>query len=144
MSTINLNGVFVDISEFIYTYASSYHHNHVKCVLAIENWKDVDCDVKYARYLQEYIKCKETLIEKTKNEAEVVLKEYSKKRSTEAYNFIFRNLIDELRNNYTVTDEEYDEIKSQLDSSIEENFNFEYLKRAREIEEKFYQEKFRG
>ncbi len=132
----------MNLSDFIYLYSSRYHRNNVKCVLAIENWNDSDCDVKYARYIQDYIKSRNVLVEKDKDAVEIVLDQYSIKRSDEAYSYIFKNLISGLRNNCIISDEEYDGIKTKLDPLKTENFNFAFLKKAREIEESFYQNKF--
>ena len=128
-------------SKFIYLYSSTYHHNNVKCALARENWGDTDGDVKYARYIQDYIKCRNILIEKDEHIIEEVLKKYLKKRSNEVYDTIFKFIINELRIYYNVSDDEYDDIKLQLSTLKDDNFNFEYLKKAREIEEKFHQKK---
>jgi hypothetical protein len=53
-------------------------------------------------------------------------------------------MIEGLRNNFIVTDEEYDSIKYELDKYKDDEFNFEFLKKARLIEEEFYQRKARG
>ncbi|MDR2143161.1 MAG: hypothetical protein LBP29_02190 [Treponema sp.] len=47
---------------FLYCYAKRYHQYNVKIVLMRENWDDKDFDVKYAKYMQEYIRVKDKLL----------------------------------------------------------------------------------
>jgi len=135
----SLNGCFVNESDFLYNYAKVYHAPNVRTVLARENWADRDCDVKYARYMQDYIKVKGQCATLSDDKIGRALELLRNNRVKNTYKFIFDEMIGEMRKQKPVDDSQYDSFKMKL-SPLEtvDDFNFEYLDMVRKIEEEFY------
>ncbi|MCL2156302.1 MAG: hypothetical protein FWH53_11600 [Leptospirales bacterium] len=128
----------MELKDFIYLYAKQYHSNLVKVTLAVENWNDQDFDKRYLRYIQEYIKCRDILLNKDAENIEIVFRQAKEKRIKDTYEFLFKRAIENIRQDFILSDTDYDNFKNKLRQfEDKENFNFDYLIELRNIEEEF-------
>jgi hypothetical protein len=129
----------MELKDFIYNYAKIYLKENVKTVLAQENWQDKDCDVKYVRYIQDYITIKALYEDKEEQKILAALQLARKTRIEETYKFLFDEMIKNMRSFYNVTDEIYDKIKKRITPLHNtDEFNFDYIRELRNIEEEYF------
>ncbi|MCL2763847.1 MAG: hypothetical protein FWD40_01035 [Treponema sp.] len=129
-------------ADFLYYYAKLYHQYNVKAVLMIENWTDKDCDAKYAKYMQEYIRIKEVFKEKNLSDDRIkmALEAFKKDRLNSTYDTLFRDMIERLENREgTFSPQKREAIKSKLAGyKTLDDANYEFLYELRKIEEEEY------
>lgn len=134
----------MELKDFIYHYSKIYLAEMIKEVHATENWADREFDVKYARYLQEFISA-ENKMKKLEDKIGRTLKEpecrkffvgLTKIRMKEAYDYIADLFIENIQGHKTLTVEDLVRIEKRLDSCRqEETFSMEFLNELRNIEE---------
>jgi hypothetical protein len=129
-------------AEFLYYYTKIYHLPIVGAVLMVENWTDRDFDVKYAKYMQEYIKIKHKLyntgISDDKIKAALALFKGKKLKST--YNALFNFVKSRLELSKGVLPQKKTAgLKKRLEKYISlDEINFDYMREIRKIEEEEY------
>jgi len=105
-------------ADFLYYYAKLYHQYNVKTVLMIENWTDKDCDAKYAKYMQEYIRIKKEFEGKDLSDDKIKagLIMFKKSRLSSTYDCLFITMKERLENiKGTFSPQKLEMIKSRLD-----------------------------
>jgi len=129
-------------ADFLYNYAKLYHQYNVKTVLMIENWTDKDCDAKYAKYMQEYIRIKKEIGEKNlsddKIKAALIL--FKKSRLNSTYDCLFDEMKERIENKKgAFSSQKLEMLKSRLNNYRSlDDASFEYLYELRKIEEEEY------
>ena len=128
--------------DFLYFYAKLYHQFIVKTVLMIENWTDKDYDVKYAKYMHEYIRIKKGFEDKNLSDDKIKasLEGFKRKRLNSTYDNLFNNMKELLESKKgTFSPEKLEAVKSRLEKHRTlSDANFEYLYELRRIEEEEY------
>jgi len=128
--------------DFLYNYAKLYHQYNVKAVLMIENWTDKDCDAKYAKYMQEYIRIKKEFEGKNLSDDKIkaALEMFKKKRLSSTYNGLFKNMKERLESKKgTFSPQKLEMIESRLNKYRSlDDANFGFLYEFRKIEEEEY------
>jgi len=129
-------------ADFLYNYAKLYHRYNVKAVLMVENWTDKDCDAKYAKYIQEYIRVKKAFEEKnfSDDQIKVALEAFKKDRLNSTYDGLFKDMIKRLENKKgTFSPQKLETINSRLNEyrSLDDTC-IEYIYELRKIEEEEY------
>lgn len=115
----------------------------------MENWTDKDADNSYPKYIQDYEMLRNKFLDSGKDytmaEVQNELQRVTKERLDLTYKFLFRQAIEYLRNDFSLSDEEYDDIKIKTDPLKNmESFNFDYIKELRKIEEETRERKQNG
>jgi hypothetical protein len=129
-------------TEFLYHYTKIYHSQIVKAVLLIENWTDKNCDVKYAKYMQEYIRIKNEIYNPAT--PDTIITEALAKRRTEqllsAYNSLFKHVRDGLTEvKGPLAREKIIALRDRLNRyTLRDDVNFDFLREVRKIEEEEY------
>jgi hypothetical protein len=128
--------------EFLYYYTKIYHRPIVGVVLMVENWTDRDFDVKYAKYMQEYIAIKGAVYSADKPDDKikaslVLLREKRLKSSYDAlFNFVRSRLE---QSNGALSPEKTAGLKERLEKYVSlDDVNFDYMREIRNIEEEEY------
>jgi hypothetical protein len=107
-----------------------------------ENWDDKDYDVKYAKYMQEYIRIKKVFEEKGLPDDKIItnLEGFKRKRLNSIYDYLFNNMKERLENKKgTFSSPKLEAIKSRLDKYRSlDDANFDFLYELRKIEEEEY------
>ena len=128
--------------DFLYNYAKLYHQYNVRAVLMIENWTDKDCDAKYAKYMQEYIRIKKKFEGKNLSDEEIkaVLELSKRDRLNSTYDGLFKNMKERLESKKgPFSPQKLETIKSRLDRYRSlDDANFDFLYEFRKIEEEEY------
>lgn len=129
-------------ADFLYNYAKLYHQYNVKAVLMIENWTDKDCDAKYAKYMQEYIRVKSVSEEKnlSDNKIQAFLEKIKKDRLNHTYEILFDDVIERLKSiKGALSPQKLAAITSRLDRYRSlHDANFEFIYELRKFEEEEY------
>jgi hypothetical protein len=129
-------------ASFIYYYAKLYNQFNVKTVLLRENWQDKDFDVKYARYMQEYIELKKIVTNKDYSDEKIIaaLNVFKAQRLDSVYNFLFTAMKARLgKINGPLNPEKEKALLSRLGKLVTmDDVNFEYLYELRRFEEEEY------
>jgi len=129
-------------ADFLYNYAKLYHQYNVKTVLMIENWTDKDCDAKYAKYMQEYIRIKKEFEGKNLSDDKIkaALEVFKKNRLNSNYDGLFNAMKERLENKKgTLSPQKLETIKCRLDKYRSlDDANFDFLYEFRKIEEEEY------
>jgi len=129
-------------SLFLYNYAKHYLQYNVKTVLMRENWDDKDCDAKYAKYMQEYIRIKKEFDEKNIPDARITafLEGFKRDRLNSTYNDLFNKMLvglEKRKGNFSP--EKKEALRTRLDKHRAlADANFEFLFELRKIEEEEY------
>jgi hypothetical protein len=129
--------------DFIYYYAKIYNQFNVKTVLLRENWQDKDFDVKYAKYMQEYIELKKIVASKDYSTEKIIayLNGFKAKRLDSVYKYLFNAMKVQLENkkHEKFNPEKEKALLSRLDKlATMDDVNFEYLYELRRFEEEEY------
>jgi hypothetical protein len=129
-------------AEFLYYYTKIYHLPIVGAVLMVENWTDRDFDVKYARYMQEYITIKDSLYnpDKPDNKIMAALAMLRENRLKSMYKALFEFVITKLeKSKGTFSPEKKSSLENRLKKYISlDDVNFDYMREIRKIEEEEY------
>jgi hypothetical protein len=129
-------------AEFLYYYTKIYHSPIVGAVLMIENWNDRDYDVKYARYMQEYIAVKKELYDPDKPDDKIKasLALLRGKKLKLSYNALYKFVIDKLRESGKVlSPEKISALNERVKKYVSlDDINFDYIREIRKIEEEEY------
>jgi len=130
---------------FLYCYAKYYHKHNVKAVLMMENWTDKDYDVKYAKYMQEYIRIRD--LSRKNSWADDKIKGALEKLKNNRLNSIYDRLFEEMKAQFksqkgeALLPPKLEEIKHRLEKHRSlDGANFEFLRELRKIEEEIYEE----
>ena len=128
-------------AEFLYHYTKIYHLPIVGAVLMVENWTDRDFDVKYARYMQEYIKIKHELynLSTPDDKIKASLTLLKEKRLKSTYSALFDFITDRLKEKMALHPEKTANLRDLLKKYVSlEDVNFDYMREIRKIEEEEY------
>jgi hypothetical protein len=129
-------------AEFLYHYTKIYHLPIVGAVLMVENWTDRDFDLKYARYMQEYIKIKSKLYNTGMSDDKIkaALTVLKRKKLKSTYNALFNFVKSGLEQSKgTLSQKKTDGLKKRLEKYVSlDEINFDYIREIRKIEEEEY------
>jgi hypothetical protein len=107
-----------------------------------ENWDDKDCDAKYAKYMQEYIRRKSVFQGKNLSDDKIKasLEVFIKSRLNSTYEYLFNNMKKRIENKKgTFSPPKMEAVKSRLEKYRSlDDANFEFLYELRKIEEEEY------
>jgi hypothetical protein len=129
-------------AEFLYQYTKIYHLPIVGAVLMVENWTDRDFDVKYARYMQEYIAIKGEVYsaDKPDDKIKASLALLRAKRLKSTYTALFDFVKSRLEQSKGVlSPEKMAGMEKRLEKYVSlDEINFDYMREIRRIEEEEY------
>jgi len=132
----------MNTADFLYYYAKLYNQYNVKSVLMRESWDDKDCDAKYARYMQEYLRIKKVFKEKNLSDDEIkaALKGFKKDRLQTIYDYLYDKMMERLETEKgKLSASKQEALKSRLNNYRNLNdTNFQYIYEIRKIEEEEY------
>jgi len=107
-----------------------------------ENWTDKDCDVKYAKYLQDYLNLKELTIKRNSADADILaaLEKMKKDRIVKTYDDLFNDVIERIkRKKGSITPKKTAALASRLDKYRSlDDASFDFMYELRKIEEEEY------
>jgi len=134
----------VPSEDFLCYYAENYHRHVVKAVLIKENWDDMDFEVEYVRYMDEYREVKEEFEKNNANDDEIEAN-LTKRREeylTGIYDYIFDSMKYHLeKEKGPLSPQVLGDIKSRLSEHRHlTHANIQYLHTLRQIEEEHYKE----
>jgi hypothetical protein len=108
----------------------------------VENWTDKDFDVKYARYMQEYIAIKGKLYGTGKSDDKIKasLALFKGKRLKSTYNALFNFVKSRLEQSKgALSPEKTVSLRERLQKYVSlDDINFDYMREIRKIEEEEY------
>ncbi len=126
----------MELKDYIYLFGKELLETSVSETISIENWEGNDFDIRYIEYDQIYTKTRDKYIEM--DEAEVIdaLRHTKSKILDNFYSIMQKNLLASLRDEKSISDNEFEKIVIQLDSMKDlENFNKEFIEKIRDFEE---------
>jgi hypothetical protein len=129
-------------TDFVYFYAKLYNQTNVKTVLMRENWDNNDFDVKYARYMQEYIQLKNTFTAKGYDNEKIKasLEGLRRRRLNSIYDYLFKDMVKRLtQRKGALSDKKIASFTNRLNQfRALTDANLDYLYELRKIEEEEY------
>jgi hypothetical protein len=132
----------MNTADFLYYYAKLYNQYNVKAVLMRESWDDKDCDAKYAKYMQEYLRIKKVFEDQNLSDDKIkaALEGFKKDRLQSTYDYLYDKMLERLeKEKGKLSDTKQKALKTRLDKCRNLNdTDFQYIYEIRKIEEEEY------
>lgn len=132
----------MNTADFLYHYAKLYNQYNVKAVLMRESWDDKDCDAKYAKYMQEYLRIKKVFKVQNLSDDKIkaALEGFKKDRLQATYDYLYEKMLERLEvKKGKLSDKKQELLKLRLNEYRDLNdTDFKYIYEIRKIEEEEY------
>ena len=123
-------------SDIIYTYSKYYVEPLKTCILLAENWFSSDADVKYFKYLEQYLKNRNAFKNDTIEEIVKVCQNLADTENKECHSIITGSFMEYLTANQRLSDEQKYKLRSEIDIMTPfENLDDSLLSSLRKLEE---------